>query len=408
MTSHYDVVIVGGGMVGAALACALGGSDFKVAVLEQQPPAPATGAGPYDQRVSAVTLASRALLENLGAWTRIAARRYAPVRVMEVQEANGAGAIRFDAADIGEPELNYIIENRVIRAALFECLQRFTNVHVLCPVEIADVALAAGQAGVRLRDGRVLSSSLLVGADGTHSRVRIAAGIDLFTHDLGQQAIVATVRTSRPHGDTARQVFLPTGPLAFLPLPEAHASSIVWSADDARADVLKNLDDAAFRAGLSAAFGDRLGEITAVGPRAAIPLAIRAAPRYVAERVALIGDAAHTVHPLAGQGVNLGFLDAGALAQELLGARRKGGDIGSLPVLRRYERARKAGNLAMQAATGAFRHLFSARWPGLARLAGAGLSLVDHLPPLKQAFMHYAVGLSGERPPLAQRPVSRA
>ncbi|MEK6770821.1 MAG: UbiH/UbiF/VisC/COQ6 family ubiquinone biosynthesis hydroxylase [Pseudomonadota bacterium] len=449
MNSNYDIIIVGGGMVGAALGCALGGSEFKVAVLEQQVPAAAPPSGEFDQRVSAIALSSRALFENVGAWAGIASRRFAPVRAMEVQEANGAGAIRFDAAEIGEPELSYIIENRVIQAALFERLQQFTNVHVLCPVEIAGIDLTAGHGAVRLADGRVLVSSLIVGADGAHSKVREAAGLATFTHDLAQQAIVATVRTAMPHADTARQVFLPTGPLALLPLPEADCSSIVWSADNDRADILKALDDDAFRGELAAAFGetanaptqttgraseasrasvsargprtrvpgvppitppigDRLGEIREVGPRAVFPLAIRSARRYVAERVALIGDAAHTVHPLAGQGVNLGFLDAGTLAEVLLEARRRGRDVGSFEVLRRYERARKAGNLAMQTATGAFRYLFSGRIPAMARLAGAGLSAVDRLPPLKHAFMRYAAGLTGERPPLAKRRVGPA
>lgn len=395
-------------MVGAALGCALGGSEFKVAVLEQQVPAAAPPTGEFDQRVSAIALASRALFENVGAWAGIASRRFAPVRVMEVQEANGAGAIRFDAAEIGEPELSYIIENRVIQAALFERLQQFTNIHVLCPVEIVGIDMVAGHGAVRLADGRVLVSSLIVGADGAHSKVREAAGLATFTHDLAQQAIVATVRTALPHADTARQVFLPTGPLAFLPLPDVHCSSIVWSADNDRADTLKALDDDAFRGELAAAFGDRLGEIREVGPRAVFPLAIRSARHYVAERVALIGDAAHTVHPLAGQGVNLGFLDAGMLADVLLEARRRGRDPGSFEVLRRYERARKAGNLAMQTATGAFRYLFSGRIPAMAWVAGAGLSAVDRLPPLKHAFMRYAAGLSGERPPLAKRRVGPA
>jgi 2-octaprenylphenol hydroxylase len=401
MKTNYDIVIVGGGMVGAALACALGGSEFKVAVLEsravREPPA-----DDYDLRVSAITLASRAFFENVGAWQGIARRRYARVAAMCVWDESGSGRIGFDAAEIGEPELAYIIENSVIQAALAERLQRFTNVHWLCPVEIADI-LPDEEPEVRLADGRGLGARLLVGADGAGSRVRAAAGIERQRHDLRQTSIVATVRTELPHEHIARQRFLVTGPLAFLPLPEARTCSIVWSAETAHAEELLALNDAAFTAGLQQAFGDSLGRVEQVGRRAGFPLALSHAEGYVRERLALCGDAAHTVHPLAGQGVNLGFLDAAQLAETLREAAERKQDIGSMRVLRRYERARKADNLAMVALTGGFRYLFSNRLPVVTELRNLGLNLTDAATPLKNLLIRRAAGLAGELPPLARR-----
>jgi 2-octaprenylphenol hydroxylase len=401
MKSNYDIVIVGGGMVGSLLACALGGSRLKVAVLEQRPPAPESDE--YDLRVSAITLASRALFENLGAWQAMLDKRVARVEAMQVWDENGSGSIRFDAAEIGEPELAYIIENRVIQTALVARLGRFTNIQWLCPATIADIRLAGEWPAVGLADGRVLETRLLVGADGAQSRVRAAAGIETQRLGLDQTSIVATVRTATGHGNVARQKFLATGPLAFLPLSEPHRCSIVWSADTARAEALMALPDDTFRAGLQTAFGESLGAIESVSPRAAFPLALSHARDYVRERVALIGDAAHTVHPLAGQGVNLGFLDAATLAEVLLAADGKQRDIGAQPALRRYERTRKADNLAMVAVTGGFRYLFSNRLPGLTQLRNRGLKLVDAAAPIKNMIVRRAAGLAGERPALARR-----
>jgi 2-octaprenylphenol hydroxylase len=402
VTSHYDIVIVGGGMVGASLACALGNSPFKVALLDQRV-APAPPAEGFDVRVSAITLASRALFENLGAWDLMVRRRVCPVERMHIWDESGSGSITFDAAEIAEPCLAYIIENSVIHTALLERLQQFTNVHLLCPVVPKSIELAGEQASVGLRDGRQLVARLVVGADGADSLVRRVAGIDTQRLDLGQTGVVATVVTERPHENMARQRFLRTGPLAFLPLADAHSCSLVWSAESALAAELVALEPDAFIARLQAAFGDRLGSIRAVSARAAFPLALGHARAYCAPRAALIGDAAHTVHPLAGQGVNLGFLDAASLAEVLLAAQQARRDIGDVAVLRRYERWRKGENLGMVSVTGGFRYLFSNDLPGLSQLRGLGLNVMDAARPLKNALTRRASGLSGDLPKLARR-----
>lgn len=397
----YDVVIVGGGMVGALLACALGDSSLKVAVIERQRAAVPMLAD-YELRVSALTLASRAMLDTLGAWPGIERRRYAEVSAMRVWDAQGAGEIHFDAAEIGERCLAYIVENSVIVAALHERLQQYTNVHVLSGVEIADLAMA-DVAQIHLADGRRVHARLLVAADGADSDIRRRLAIDVRRLGMEQQAIVATVRTERPHEGVAHQAFLATGPLAFLPLPEAHSCSIVWSADSAHAESLLALDDTRFTAALQQAFGDGLGRVEAASARLAFPLMLAHAERYVVARAALIGDAAHTVHPLAGQGVNLGLLDAAVLAEVVLDAAAERRDIGTVHVLRRYERWRKGDNLAMIAATGGFKYLFGNDGPLLNRLRGAGLLATHALTPLKQMIIRRASGLVGDLPRLARR-----
>ena len=397
----YDVLIVGGGMVGAALACALGNSSLKVALLDRASP-PALDKD-YDQRVSAITLASQSLFENIGAWDGMVRRRVSPVREMQVWSEGGSGAIHFNAAEIGEPCLAWIIENRVIQMALIERLHQFTNVHYLCPVEVADIALADNGTAITLKDGRLLQARLLVGADGADSEVRRAAGIETQSLNLNQKGIVATVTTEKPHEQTARQRFLATGPLAFLPLDEPHTCSIVWSADTARADQLLALDDAGFISELQKAFGESLGKIQTLGPRAAFLLALSHAKDYTTPHLALVGDAAHTVHPLAGQGVNLGFLDAATLAEVLLEAAANQKNIGTHAVLRRYERWRKGDNIAMVSLTGGFRYLFSNDLPVVSQLRNWGLSLTDAATPVKNFIMRRASGLEGDLPKLARR-----
>ncbi len=390
-------------MVGAALACALGDSGLKVAVLEQREPSPPPAQG-YDLRVSAVTLASVSIFQAVGAWDAMK-HRVSPVREMKVFDAAGTGSIHFDAAEMGESCLAYIIENSLMQSALVERLHHFTNIHYLCPVEIETLELTPEAAALTLKDGRKLNARLLVGADGAQSRVRELAGIERHRHVLNQSSIVATVTTEKPHADTAWQKFLPTGPLASLPLPGPHTCSIVWSADTARADALMALDDTAFLAELQMAFGDTLGKIQTVSPHAVFPLALSLAKSYVSDRLALIGDAAHTVHPLAGQGVNLGYLDAATLAEVLLDAAAEKKDIGTTRVLRRFERWRKGDNMVTVSITGGFRYLFSNELPGVRELRNFGLSLTDAATPIKNLIMRRASGLEGDLPKLAKRVV---
>lgn len=399
MNTDYDILIAGGGMVGGTLACALGGSSLKVCVIESLPAS--SPQDEHDLRVSAITLATQTVFENIGAWAGMRARRVSSVEAMRVWEGNGV--LNFDSADIGEACLAWIIENRVIVAALTERMRRFDNITILVPAQVNTLQVEEEKVAVRLADGRTLTAGLLVGADGAESRVRREAGIGWMRHDLAQSAIVAMVQTERPHARTAHQHFLPTGPLAFLPLDEPNTVSIVWSADSARAGEVVTLDDVAFNAALQEAFGDSLGRVRLVSRRHVIPLALGFARDYTVPRIALIGDAAHTVHPLAGQGVNLGILDAATLSEILLTGAGVARDLGARALLRRYERARKGADVSIQAVTGGFRYLFGSSLPGARALRGAGLRLTEGLPVLKNYFMRRASGLAGELPRLALR-----
>jgi len=387
---RFDVLIVGGGMVGASLACALGDSRLNVGVLDSRAPS-AVPVDDYDLRVSAITPASRAWFETLGAWEAIPPPRVAAVEAMQVWE-DGA-EIDFSAADIGAPCLAYIIENSMIQHALMQRLHAFTNVQALWPVEIERIEISDAAAVVALKDGRRMQARLLIGADGADSVVRRAAGIAARERDLDQQGIVATVRTELPHARCAYQRFLASGPLALLPLSAPNACSIVWSVDTLRAEQLMMLDDDGFIAALQAAFGDRLGRILSASRRQAFALGLAHAQAYTASRLALVGDAAHTVHPLAGQGVNLGLRDAAELAALVLDAARRGRDVGAHARLRRYERARKGDNLGMIALTGGFKYLFGSSSPLARRVRAAGVNLVHAATPLKRAIMRRASGL---------------
>jgi 2-octaprenylphenol hydroxylase len=396
MNEAYQVVVVGSGAVGATLACFLARSGVHTALVEAREPA-AFDPEEVDLRVFAVSRATQRVWSHLGAWDSIAACRVSPYRAMEVWDARGRGRIHFDAAELGEPDLGHIVENRLIQATLFELAQSLDTLDVYCPATPEELLVDDGGAALTLADGRVLQSQLVVAADGARSRIRELAGIDVRSQAYGQQALVAHVRTEIAHGETARQVFLPEGPLAFLPLADGRCS-IVWSADDARAEALRALDEAEFLAELTAASEGVLGQIVETTQRVGFPLAAAHAQHYVQPRIALIGDAAHTVHPLAGQGVNLGVLDAAALAEVLA----SGDDLGELALLRRYERWRRGENLAMQTAFSGFKLLFGTRLPLVPILRSAGLGLVDRMSPVKNAFMRRAMGLEGDLPASAR------
>jgi 2-polyprenylphenol 6-hydroxylase len=399
---QFDILVVGGGMVGAAFACACLGKGWRIAVVEFREPERSWPAGEVDLRVSALNRASQRILDRVGAWDRILELGASPYREMRVWDAVGGGSIHFDSGELGEPDLGHIVENRVTQLALWERLEAADEVALLCPASLDEIDLTADAALLYLKDGRRLSARLLVGADGRDSRVRGRVGIATRGWLYDQQAIVANVAVQGWHRETAWQRFLPTGPLAFLPLVDGRCS-IVWSATQSRAEELLALEETDFRQELEMAIEGRLGKIGKIGPRVAFPLRLQHAEQYVKPRLALIGDAAHAVHPLAGQGVNLGFLDVAALAAALGEARDKRRDIGGLWALRRYERARRGENMLMLGAMDGFKRLFSNTLPPLAALRSAGLSAVDRLAPAKHLFMRHALGLSEDLPPLARR-----
>ena len=398
---NVDVVIVGGGMVGLGLAAALKGSALKVAVVEGQLPETALDEAP-DNRVSALSLASQRILQQVGAWRGIEARRLQPYGQMEVWEQDSFGRIAFDAASLRPPELGHIVENRVIQLALLEAILDGDNIQLLSPARAS--SLQSGEAGslLLLEDGRALSAKLVVAADGAHSWVRRQADIPLTSWDYGHHALVATVRCAEPHEAVARQIFTPEGPLAFLPLWQPDLCSIVWSVPAARAEALCQCDEEQFNRQLTTAFDGRLGLCKVEGARSAIPLTARYARDFARERLVLVGDAAHTIHPLAGQGVNLGLLDAAALAEQILRNQAAGKDIGRLANLRGYERWRKSEAASMLAAMEGLKRLFAGANPLKKLVRGAGLCAFDLLTPLKQSVIRAAMGLEGELPALAK------
>lgn len=394
--SDCEVLIVGAGITGATLALALADADIAVTVLDREapPPLPAPGQ-PLDVRVSAIHAAAGGLLERLGAWPRLPAACRAPFGRIEVWDAGSLGSIRFDSAQIGQPWLGWIAENRTVVAALHARLAQLPAARVFAPAVLEDWEIRADRAIVRLGDGRELTARLLVGADGGASPLRLRAGIAVASQDFGQCALVGHVATERPHGDVARQRFLPGGPLAFLPLADGRCS-IVWSTTPLQAQRLAALPADEFMLELGLAFEHRLGRITAIGERAVIPLRGLEADRYVGPRLALIGDAAHVVHPMAGLGANLGIGDAAALARLVIAARRGGRDPGLLQTLRPYERARRSQNLPVVEAIVGLHRLFTAGAAPLRALRGAGLMAVDRSGPLKRLLTEAACGLADE------------
>lgn len=402
----YDVVIVGAGIVGTCLALALGRSNkLKIALIEANtPPSVIEPQQDYDLRVSAISRASEAIFNNLNAWQGMQAQRLGPFREMHVWDAAGTGAIHFDSAEIGEPHLGHIIENRAIQTALLAQCQSLPNIDLHIPARSTGLTQDNRNILLTLEEGRRLPAQLLIGADGTNSLIRQWAHIGSRDWDYRQTGVVTTVWTEKPHRETAWQRFLSTGPLAFLPLNDPHRCSIVWSTTPAEADRLLALEEREFAATLAAALGYRLGAIEAVGRRASFPLRARHARAYVQPRLALVGDAAHTIHPLAGQGVNLGLLDAASLAEVVLAAQKHKKAIGSLVTLRRFERWRKGDNLTVQLLMDGFKHLFGTAWPPVRVARNFGLTATDATIPLKRLLMHRASGLAGDLPSLARMP----
>ncbi len=387
----YDVVIVGGGMVGATLACALGSLPLKVALLEPHPPKPFTPEQPLDLRVSALSIASRRILERVGAWSYIAETRIAPFRRMRVWES--LDGTEFRSRDIHYPELGYIVENRLVQLGGHLRISELEAVESL-PTRPKRIAYRPEGSLLELEGGRSIEARLLVGADGAHSEVRRAVGIGVVASDYEQMALVLTVKTAYGQQDITWQRFTPRGPQAFLPLPGPHAS-LVWYDTPEETERRLALDGEELLEELYRAFPRELGDLQAILDRGAFPLRRQHAHRYVKEGVALVGDAAHTIHPLAGQGVNLGLLDAAALAEVIAQALQEGRDWAAPDVLKRYEAMRRRDNLLMMRIMDGFYHLFRAPLFPIKLFRNLGLVLANQLRPARLAVMRYAMGLEG-------------
>ncbi|WP_426150659.1 2-octaprenyl-3-methyl-6-methoxy-1,4-benzoquinol hydroxylase [Pseudomonas sp. DC3000-4b1] len=404
--SVADIAIVGAGMVGSTLALALADSGLKVILIDggDLSPRPFLPKAPFEPRVSALSTASQRMLERLGAWPGIVARRASPYTDMRVWDGSGTGAVHFSAANVHAHVLGHIVENSVVQDALIErLLQR--DIVLLAGLRVEGMRHSRDDRLLSLADGSRIRASLVVAADGANSAIRQLAGCATREWDYLHHAIVTSVQTEQSHRRTAWQRFGDDGPLAFLPLQASngeHWSSIVWSTTPDEARRLMALDTPGFCAALGARFEYRLGRVLGADTRLCIPLRQRHARRYVEPGLALIGDAAHTIHPLAGQGVNLGLLDAAVLAEELLQAHRRGERLADVRVLSRYERRRMPHNLALMAAMEGFERLFQADPLPLRWLRNAGLSWVDGLADAKALFVRQALGLAGDLPALAR------
>ena len=387
----YEVAIVGGGLVGAALARALRGAP--VALVAQRPENFREGAATFDSRAYAISPGNAAFLAQLGAWSAIPRERLTPVHAMRVFGDDGSSMIEFDAYSAGVGELAWIVEDGLLQDALWRGLDQQERLSIFSTASFEKLEIAERQASIILSNGQKIAARLVVGADGARSLVRAQAAIPAEEHGYGQSAVVANFRCSRPHRNLALQWFqggLKEGAvLALLPLPGDQVS-MVWSAGEAQAARLLALDGAALGREVAAAAQHALGELLPVTPQRAFPLRRLAAQRLAAPRLALAGDAAHVIHPLAGQGANLGLQDARALAA-VLAAREPFRDPGDLRLLRRYERSRAEAVLAMRATVHGLFRLFEAKGTALSRLRNAALNLADRIPVLKNVLMRHAM-----------------
>ena len=403
-----DVAVVGGGMVGAAAALALARAGFSTALLEARAPAAWDADAEVDLRVVGLAPSSIALLDDLGVWTSIREARVGPYSHMHVWDAESGAAIDFDAARERRDRLGYIVENALVQWMLWQALDAAqgrgsaagagsagaaaAGVRRLCPAEVRGFEAREDRIQLELADGETLTAALLVAADGAASPLRQLAGIGTRGRDYAQRAVVAHVATARPHENTAWQRFLLGGPLALLPLADGR-SSVVWSLPEAEARRVLALDEQGFRDELGVASDFRLGRIVATTPRAAFPLKLQLAERYQAERFVLLGDAAHAVHPLAGQGVNLGLRDVAELRDTLIDARAAGRDIGAAHVLRRYARRRRSADTLDALGFDALARIYAWQSPALVAARGVGVRLLDRLAPLKRKLSEHAAGL---------------
>lgn len=424
-----DIAIIGGGLAGMTLAIACGMYGIRTIIVEAEAVGDLTDQR-YDGRSSAIAYGSQQVLSAIGAWPylRDQAQPILDIRVTDggsfQRDARRAGGIspffvhynhrdlplREDAGGAAQPPFGYIVENRASRIGLIRHLQRIPAITHLAPVAASSVDLRADGATVRLADGREIETALVVAADGRRSALRDSAGIVSNEFDYNQTAIVCTVRHERDHQGVAHEHFLPAGPFAMLPMTDAmdeqgvlrHRSSIVWTEDPRLVSMLLGLDDAAFGTEIERRFGLSLGQVRPMGPRFAYPLKLLVAERYLGNRLVLVGDAAHGIHPIAGQGFNLGVRDVAALAEVLVDAQRLGQDLGSSLVLERYARWRRFDNLLLAGVTDGLTRLFSNDVAPLRLVRDLGFALFNKVPPMKRLAMRHAMGLVGDLPKLVR------
>ena len=402
MEKDADIVIVGGGLNGPALGVALAQAGLRVTVVDARPAGARAEAG-FDGRAYALALASKRLLSVIGVWPRLEAKVQPILQIKASDGVAGQGPapffLTFDHAELEEGPMGFMAEDRHLYAAFLAAMAE-SGVQLISGETVVSQEVTAGGVVVELASGRRISARVLVGCDGRASGVAQRAGIGRTGWGYGQTALVTAIRHEKDHHGVAQQFFMPSGPLAILPLPGGHLSSIVWSETDAQAAALQALPDEAYLAALRPRFGDFLGEISLAGERFTYPLNLTLANSFVADRVALVGDAAHGVHPIAGQGLNLGLRDVGALAQVLIEAQRRGEDIGAADVLERYQRWRRFDSTALALGMDAVNRLFSNDNPLLRLGRDLGLGVVNAVPGLRRGFMRQAAGLSGEVPKL--------
>ena len=414
MADDAELVIAGAGLNGMLLGVACAGVGLPVAIVDPQDPAAMLDRG-FDGRTSAIAYGSRLVFDGIGLWPDIAPEAE-PIREIRVADDESPLFLHYDSRELvpGSDDampLGYIVENRVLRRVLFERARALPSLSLIAGRRVAAAEASETGAVVALDDGTLLRTRLVAAADGKDSPLRRAAGIRAIEWRYRQVGIVTTVAHAIPHAGIAVEHFLPAGPFAILPMTDEPASagqtprgrsSIVWTEHADLAPRLLALPDAAFAAELRARFGDFLGEIEPVGPRWTYPLTLMQAERYVARRLALVGEAAHVIHPIAGQGLNIGIRDVAALAELIVDRRRLGLDIGDDALLERYQRWRRFDALLLAAVTDALNRLFSNTIPPIRLARDVGLAVVNRLPPLKRLLMEHAMGLLGDRPRLAK------
>ena len=403
MNSDYDILIIGGGMVGASLACALGGTGLRVAVVEAVP-LTASVQPSYDERTIALAFGSRRIFEGIGVWDEVARLGTTPIEKIHISDRGRFGFTHLSHAELGQEALGYVVEARVLGLALLARLQQLPNVAWLCPATLEHINFEVDSARTRVRHDGVLcdlSARLVVAADGADSAVRSVAGIDFERTQYGQSAVVTTVTINQPHNNTAYERFTETGPLALLPMSD-NRMAVVWSMCTDNVETLIGLSDEEYLARLQERFGDRLGPLTRLGKRRAYPLMLTRVKEHVRPRLVLIGNAAHTVHPVAGQGFNLGLRDVAALAEVLVVAKQENRDLGDLEVLKRYADWRARDNKVIATFTNSLIRVFSNDFPPLAFARNLGLLAVDLVPPLKRRLLRVTSGLAGKLPRLAR------